>query len=516
MAEETPPHDPTVSPSSTTEAAIASGRLEFREGDTIRRRAARGTIITGVFMAGVQALGLLKGFVIAAFIPASDYGVWGLLIITLGTLLWLGKLGFDDRYVQQDDDDQEQAFRKAFTMQSLLVVAFMGLVLVAMPLFALAYGNWDILLPGYALGLLGMPPLALQTPLWVWYRRMEFRKERLLQSIDPLTGFVLTVALAIAGLGYWALVIGTIVSSWAAALAAVRSSPYKLRFHWEKGMWRDYTGFSWPLFVGSVNGILIAQVPILVAERSLGTAAVGAITLAATISLYTSRMDDVLSHALYTTICAAKDRRDLLLESFSKSNRMALLWAAPIGAGLALFAAPLVHYVLGDRWEPAIFVLQIMALTAAVNQIGFNWGAFYRARGETRPLAVASFIMLFATLAVAVPLLLEEGLRGYAVGMGIATLVVLVVRLRYLSRLFPAYDMLGHVARAVAPTALAAGIVLLARALGAPDTPSWAAAEVVAFGVTVVAATALAERALVREFVGYLRRNPEPAAAATV
>lgn len=500
-------------PTSTTESAIASGRLVFREGDTIRRRAARGTVIMALFMAGVQALGLLKGFVIAAFIPASDFGVWGLLIITLGTLLWLGQLGFDDKYMQQDDPDQEQAFRIAFTMQSLLVVSFMALVLVAMPLFALAYDNWDILLPGYALGLLGMPPLALQTPLWVWYRRMEFGKERLLQSIDPITGFVLTVALAIAGMGYWALVIGTVASSWAAALAAVRSSPYKLRFHWEKGMWREYTSFSWPLLVGSVNGILIAQIPILVAQRSLGLAAVGAITLAASISVYTQRMDDVISHALYATICAAKDRRDLLLEAFSKSNRMALIWAAPVGAGLALFAEPLVHYVLGDRWHDAIFVLQVLAITAAINQVGFNWGAFYRARSETRPLAVASFVMLFATLGLAVPLLLADGLHGYAIGMGIATVLFVGIRMYYLSRLFPAFPMVGHVARAIAPALLATGAVLVIRATGVSHTAGWALAQVAIFGVTVAVATGLSERALLREFVSYLRRSPEPAAA---
>jgi O-antigen/teichoic acid export membrane protein len=67
-----------------------------------------------------------------------------------------------------------------------------------------------------------------------------------------------------------------------------------------------------------------------------------------------------------------KERRDLLLESFTKSNRLALLWAVPFGGGIALFAPDLVRFVLGARWEPAILVTQTFGIGAALNQVGFN------------------------------------------------------------------------------------------------------------------------------------------------
>ena len=33
---------------------------------------------------------------------------------------------------------------------------------------------------------------------------MEFVRQRLLQAVDPIVGFVVAVALAVAGAGYWA------------------------------------------------------------------------------------------------------------------------------------------------------------------------------------------------------------------------------------------------------------------------------------------------------------------------
>ena len=93
---------------------------------SLRTTTARGTLINAAFMVGLQTLGLLKGFVIAAFLTKSEYGVWGLLVISLGTLSWLKDVGISDKYVQQDESDQELAFQKAFTLE----LTFSGLFLL--------------------------------------------------------------------------------------------------------------------------------------------------------------------------------------------------------------------------------------------------------------------------------------------------------------------------------------------------------------------------------------------------
>ena len=43
--------------------------------------------------------------------------------------------------------------------------------------------------------LLVVPAQALQAPLWIFYREMDFVRQRKLQILDPVTGFVIAVAL---------------------------------------------------------------------------------------------------------------------------------------------------------------------------------------------------------------------------------------------------------------------------------------------------------------------------------
>jgi O-antigen/teichoic acid export membrane protein len=262
--------------------------------------------------------------------------------------------------------------------------------------------------------------------------------------------------------------------------------------------------------------VLVAQVPALVASRALGLAAVGAITLATNISMFATRVDDIVTQTLYPAICAVKDRTDKLFESFAKSNRLALLWGVPCGVAAALFADDFVRLVLGEeKWGNAVVLIQVLGLAAAVNQIGFNWSAYFRARGETRPIAVANATQLVLVLAVAVPLLVSHGVDGFAAGMAVATAGWVIVRMVYVARLFRLTRVGAHVARAIAPTVPAAGVVLAARALDgdASRGPARVIAEAVVFSLLVVAFSWVSERRLLLEALGYLRRRPAAAPA---
>jgi PST family polysaccharide transporter len=498
---------PTDEAQAVLERSPREGRFVGDGPPDLRARTARGTIVNGFFLVGVNALSLVKGVVVAGLLTTTEYGTWGLLLAALMTLLMLAGVGIQDHYIQQDDPNQERAFEIAFTIQcvlgALLIVAF----LVGMPLFSLLYGAPEMIGPGIALALC-IPALVLQTPLWVHYRRMDFVRQRTLQAIDPVVTLIASVALAVAGLGVWALVIGALAGTWCASIGIAKSSPYRFRWRWERAAFREYMTYSWPLFIGAVSTVLLIQVPVAVSSNTLGVAAVGAIALATTIAQFTQRVDDVVTQSLYPAICAVKDRADLLFESFWKSNRLALLWACPLGAAAALFAHDFTQFVIGSRWNFAAPLIAVYGINAALDQIGFNWTAFFRALGDTKPMAAASTIGLVSVLVIAVPLLAVYGLTAFGIGLGVATLVTVGVRLWYLRRIFPGLPLLRHIVRGIAPTLPAVVVVLAVRVLETGTrTPGAMVAEACLFALVAALATWIAERRLLRESVGYLRTS---------
>jgi O-antigen/teichoic acid export membrane protein len=488
-------------------ASIHGARFGDDAPPDLRLRTARGTIVNAIFMVAASGIALVQAVLVAGLLPTSVLGQWGLLMAGFMTLLLLGSVGIDDKYVQQDESDQQRAFEIAFTIQVLLGVLFVVVILVGMPLFALLYGRSEIIGPGCALAL-GIPALALQMPLWTHYRRMDFARQRKLQVIDPVVTFVVTIALVLAGMKLWALVIGAIVGSCLASVAIVRSSPYPLRLRWDRDAAKEYARFSWPLFVATGATVLLVQVPVTVSSHVLGIAAVAGISLAGNIAQFTTKVDYLVTQTMYPAICAVKDRTDLLFESFWKSNRLALLWAAPLGAAAALFASDFVHHVIGEKWRFAVPLIAIAGAAAVVNQVGFNWTAFFRAIGDTRPLAVASVVGVAVTLAVGVPLMVEHGITGFGVGVASSAVVGVALRLWYLRRIFPGVAFVGHVVRGIGPTVPAVAAILALRAIdGGARTPSRVAVEALLYTALVVVATYASERPLLREAVDYLRHS---------
>src|SRR5581483_8933822 len=76
-------------------------------GRSVRVHAARGVLVNTAFDIGLSGLGLLRGLVLAALISSTAYGVWGILVVSLGVLARLNLVGISDKYIQQDEPDQK-------------------------------------------------------------------------------------------------------------------------------------------------------------------------------------------------------------------------------------------------------------------------------------------------------------------------------------------------------------------------------------------------------------------------
>jgi O-antigen/teichoic acid export membrane protein len=496
--------------------AVAGRLVDGDRGTDLRRRVARGTLVNSGFQIGLTGLGTLQRLAVAAFLTREDYGLWGIMLTILIGLTLLKQIGVADKYIQQSEPDQEAAFQKAFTLELALSVLFVGVAVVALPLFALAYGRPQIVIPGIVLAL-AVPVSAFESPSWIPYRRMQYARQRFLSSVDPVVNFMVTIALVAAGLGYWGLIWGAIAGSVAGAIVCTLTCPYRLRLRFDRRTLRDYASFSGPLFGWGLSKVIVVQVTLLVANATLGLNGIAAIGIAITIAAFAEAVDSIVSQTIYPAVCAAADRTRVLAEAFVKSNRIALIWAMPFAVGLSLFAPDLVHFVLGSRWHDTVGLLVAFGLTCGLGQVAFNWGVFLRAVGNTRPIFIASVVELVVFIGVSVPGMYAFGLDGYAAGFAAATLVQVAIRGWYMRRLFHGFAVLRQLTRSIAPVIPPAAAVLLGRAVIPGDrTPSRALAELAVFALGTVVSTFLLERPLVVEALDYVRGRTRRSAARPV
>jgi len=481
----------------------------------LRGHVARGMLTNGIFQILLLALTAARGLAAAAFVSRADYGLWGLIGLSLWTAMGLkSQFGAGEKYVQQSDENQEHAFQRAFTMEVIFATATAPVAIAAVFIVEVASGNPHVIAPGLLLLLL-LPATALQFPLSTLYRRMEFRRQRTIQAIEPLITAVVTIALAVAGAGYWSFVIGGLAGSCTLAVVVVRISPYRIALRYERGTLRQYLAFSLPLLVTGVAVLCLFYVVYLVGNEAIGIAGLGAFTLVGQLVQFTDQADLTITATLYPAICAVKERTELLSEIFVKSNRLSLIWAVPFGMGMALFASDLVRLVLGTKWLAAIPLLEIIGAVTAVHHVGYNWAAFVKARGTTWPIAVSAVLTTLTAIGVGIPLMYRYHLIGLGIAFAAGELVGFTIRGIWLARFFTGVRILTQLVRAFTPTALAACPILIGRALlGSERTLPAALAAFALYVILTACLTWTLERPLIREAAGYLLRQRAQAAPA--
>src|SRR5436305_12629890 len=459
---------------------MSDERLAFPR-EELRRRTVRGAVINALFLGGAEALVVIQGLIATILLGPQSIGLYGIVTTTAMTVVALRRIGIDEAFVQQTEEHQEEEFQRAFTLELMVGGAFSLMLAIAAPIVAVAY-NDDRLLP-LMLAVAYLPTaFALQAPTWIFFRRMDFVRVRMLQAIIPVITFCVAVPLAAATHSVWALVIGPFVGNTAAVIAGLAVSPYRLRLRFDREARNRYFRFSWPIFVSSGALLLVQQGQIFAFKLHGGLAAAGYITLAVTLTRYADRADQIIATTIYPAICVVRDRMRTLEEIFVKSNRVALMWVLPFCAGFILFSPDLIRFVLGEKWHPAILLLQGLAGAAAIQQLGYNWFSFYRARGDSARQAVESAVMAATFLGLAIPALFIWGDGGYVAGRIASALLVLLVRRHYVRKLL-GRELLRIALRGAAPVGLATAAIYLIRATAwtGARTLTEACAELVLF-----------------------------------
>lgn len=491
-------------------ALSTSGRFPFPR-EQLRARTVRGALVTGAFLVAIDALTVGQGLIVTRLLGPELIGLYGIVTVTTMTVVALKRVGIDEAYVQQEGEDEEE-FQRAFTLELGTSLAFALLLCALAPAVAAVYGDDRLL--GLMLATAYLPlAFALQAPLWVFFRRMEYGRQRALQAIQPVVSFAVTVPLAASGFGVYSLVVGPLAGYAAAVAATVAASPYRLALRWDARAARRYLGFSAWVLVATVATLVVQQGQVLAFDVVEGLEWVGFLTLAVTVTRYVDRADQIVTATIYPAIAAIQGRTRVLEELFVKSNRATLLWVVPFCFGLVLFAGDLVSFVVGAQWRDAEVLIQGLAVAGLLQHAGFNWFAFYRAHGDPRPPALEAVVVAIAFVALAVPGLALWGAAGFVAGRIGAVALGLVVRARYVRRMLPRVRARALFAPALVPAAVAVGPVVAVRlALWGGERPAWQAAVEVALFCCAFAVLALPrERALLRELRGALGRGEDGA-----
>ena len=407
-------------PTGTAVAAGVNGTAASAEGSQMGEALSSGMRWSAISTVGREVSRLIFTVLLARIIGPEPFGIVAQAMVYIGVVGLLLDQGFSSALIQRRR--LEKDLPGAVVTVNLMIGAALSLATLAVaPLWAdfMSTPQLTLVLAVLAPGLL-IRAVAI-TPRALLLREMAFRKIGIADVGSALVGGVLGVIVAVLGGSYWALVVQTLSTDVLLAalllLGAGRWPNLRLR------VLRLIVGFSGRAFAaGLLINSVSRNIDSLLIGRYLGPEPSGFLRVGQSVALApgAAGQHDYRGSAVSCVLTAGRRSRHVA-DRAGRATRVIAVLALPVMALVSAAAPQLIPVLFGQAWLPAVPIVQVLALTGALQTVYQPTTApLILGLGHARlNLHYAWLITLVSTVGIVGGL--PFGAFGVAVGYTIAT-----------------------------------------------------------------------------------------------
>jgi O-antigen/teichoic acid export membrane protein len=372
-----------------------------------------GTSIIAVFR-------LINLIILARFVSLEDFGLIEAAMVVVGFARFLCEMGIGSALVQK----RELSSREKQAVYTFAL--YFGLILGS----AVFYGRFFISslfrMPDLAPLLQILAIVSVLHSLCLLSSAMLQRDLRFgilvrIEVISYILGHCcVSIALAMAGFGVWALVVGVISEAVIRSLMLLLINRTALCLYLDISALRPFIRFGSGMTIARIANFVATKGDNIIVGRMLGAEALGIYSRSYQLAILpASLLGEVFSRVLFPSFSRIQDNEKSLREYFRRSISIVGLLILPSSCLTILLTPELVNLFLGSKWTNVIFPLQILTCGLLFHTsykvsdaLARAYGAVYRRAGRQ---AIYALLVLSGTMIGQ-----YWGLPGVSVGVLVA------------------------------------------------------------------------------------------------
>jgi O-antigen/teichoic acid export membrane protein len=461
--------------------------------------------------------------ILARILTPEEFGLVGIALLVITVLEIFRDFGIGASLIfRQGEEERHAAANVAFWLSAAIGVSLFALNWLLAPItvgFFKVGSSEQAELAATLLRVLGFSLLFASlgsTHDALLQKEINYRRRMVPEVGRTLVKGVLSVTLALMGWGVWSLVVGQVVGEAIATLLLWATSKWRPSRVLDRTLLRPMAGYGSQIMMSNGLGTMVADVDYFIIARLLGEASLGLYTLAFRIpEMIISNLSRAVSGVAFPVAARLQADMPAMREAYLRMQHYMLLILAPLGFGLAAATPTIMHTLFQARWDPAIPVMQLLAVYMVLGAVSHWPGVVYKAVGKPGILNTLSFVKLTLLVPVLWTGAVVGGIEGVAWGqvlvqsLGIAIDMVVIARfvnISVASNLRVIWPPLGA---AIVMAIAMRGVMMLDPTLA--SLPLLALAVIIG-GVAYVGMVWLLDRSAVRGLLtlgtGVFRRTP--------
>lgn len=361
--------------------------------------------------------------ILARLLSPDDFGVIAMATVLTGFVILLSDLGTSAAVIQRAE--HPAGFLSAVFWVNIAFGVLAMLAVIALSPVVAAFYHEERLVPVLIVLSLSFPLaglVALQRALLE--KSMSFDVLARIEMLSTAIGAVTGVAVAFAGGGIWALVLQTVSTVAAMAIALWANSSWRPGFGASLAEIRSIAGFSGYLTGFNVVNYFARNADYVLIGWLLGSEQLGYYTMAYRILMFPlQNLSAVITRVTLPAFSRIQADDSRFRRGYLASIGVIAVVSFPVMAGVFSVARPLVEAAFGDRWLPMVPILMIFAPVGLVQSIVATAGSIYIAKNQTASMfkwGVFAGVVVVTSFIVG----LQWGVLGVAACYGIASLAL--------------------------------------------------------------------------------------------
>ena len=381
-----------------------------------------------------RILGVVSKVILARLLFPDDFGVFAIATGLIGFIGTFGNFGLDYAIIQKGKAATEDDYNVGMTLRLVITVVLFGVSLVVAGPWATLFPKFNGLTVASTTQVLALLYLVIPwsfVPSTHLVQELRYRTIAVPALIGQIMNALLSIALAFAGFGVWALIYGYLASSAlsTATYVALRGGRFRFRFRAEVA--RPLVSFAKHLVSASLLTFLITNIDNFAVGRFLGPDALGYYALAYGFGyLPVALLSTPAGGALFPSLTRIQSQIETLRDAYLESFSYAVVLIVPAAIGLSVLAPEIVHILLGPTWAGATLPLIVLGFYGLGRGLVDFSSSLFAAVGTPKVIALQNLYILILSGILLIPATLDYGIFGTSLAMTVPVLIVAVVSLR--------------------------------------------------------------------------------------
>ena len=399
---------------------------------SLTTRVARGAswIVAGRFVMGL--LGFLNTVIVARLLLPEDFGVVAIGLGAMQILTNVSDIGVSQAVIKfrdADRNDLDTLFTLSVIRGLIIAAALAGLA----PAAAAFYGDDRVFWVFVGAALYPLFTGFMNPKFFEFERALDYSKEFFATVVFKLAGVAVSIAIAVIFRSYWAMILGLAANGFVQMFLS-----YLMRPHWPRLTFASFQkvfGFSgWLTGVG-VMSALNNKLDALILARATGVTGAGHYFMGIQLAeMPTREIAFPASRAIYPGLSELQNDPARAREAYLRGVEALAAIAMPAAIGFAVIARDLIPFLLGDHWQDAIPVVEIITPVLGA-QMPYLATQFYAmALGATRLVFFRELAFFLIRTPIFIAATIAYGLKGAAIAIAACGVLYIALNLTLYAR----------------------------------------------------------------------------------